>query len=272
MPYTTVTSVIRANNGLNRDIDSIQLGGPLTEVTSIGTSATNTLALTGLQSGSLADSLVVADRTTGVLRRMPTTTISNVIRANNGLNRDADSIQLGGPLTEPTTVTTSATNTLALAGLQGGSLNDSVVVADRTTGVIRRIPYTMITGVIRANNGLTRLVDSIQLGGLLTKPTTITADINNTLAIQGLQAGASTDSLVSVNPVTGVLRKIDVNTTGAITTASNGLTKVGNDVRLGGLLTGNTVINSANFTLTIGGPGSSGGVQVTNSLNAGDLT
>src|ERR1043165_3246888 len=115
MPYTTVTSVIRANNGLNRDVDSIQLGGPLTEVTSIGTSATNTLALTGLQSGSLADSLVVADRTTGVLRRMPTTAISSVIRANNGLNRDNDTIQLGGILTNPaTTITSDATHTLAV--------------------------------------------------------------------------------------------------------------------------------------------------------------
>src|SRR6185295_12042293 len=109
--------------------DSIQLGGALTEVTSIGTSATNTLALTGLQSGSLADSLVMADRITGVLRRMPTTTISNVIRANNGLTRNADTIQLGGPLTMNTTIATNGF-TLNLTGSGNFNVADTITAGN----------------------------------------------------------------------------------------------------------------------------------------------
>src|SRR5205814_125545 len=118
---------------------------------------TNTLALTGLQAGSAADSVLTVDGT-GVIRRINKATLIDNIKANNGLNRDADSIQLGGPLTEPTTIGTSATNTLALTGLQAGNAADSILTVN-ATGVIRRINKANLLDNIKANNGLNRDAD-----------------------------------------------------------------------------------------------------------------
>ncbi len=63
---------------------------------------------------------------------------------------------------------------------------------------------------IAANNGL--LIDAtntIQLGGVLIKPTTIQTDSTNTLAITGLENGDITqDDIVTVNRTTGQLRKV----------------------------------------------------------------
>jgi len=60
--------------------------------------------------------------------------------ANNGLSVDANNtVQLGGTLIQPTTITTDATNTLAIAGLQAvntSNSNFSLMVVDDTTGVI----------------------------------------------------------------------------------------------------------------------------------------
>uniref|UniRef100_UPI0024C26425 collagen-like triple helix repeat-containing protein n=2 Tax=Gelidibacter japonicus TaxID=1962232 RepID=UPI0024C26425 len=63
---------VRANNGLNVDsaADAIQLGGSLIRPTTINTGATNTLAVTGLQTGNYTDNIVVVDRTSGVLKQL----------------------------------------------------------------------------------------------------------------------------------------------------------------------------------------------------------
>ncbi len=59
-----------------------------------------------------------------------------------------------------------------------------------------------------ADNGLTKSVDNIQLGGALTTATTITTDAAKTLAIEGLQTGFATDKIV-VADGNGVLKQID---------------------------------------------------------------
>jgi hypothetical protein len=48
-----------ASNGLTKDGQTVKLGGTLSEPTTIATDATNTLKITGLESGSDTDSLVV---------------------------------------------------------------------------------------------------------------------------------------------------------------------------------------------------------------------
>src|SRR5690606_9334134 len=60
---------------------------------------------------------------------------------------------------------------------------------------------------VNANNGLTISDDNVQLGGVLIEETAITTDVDNTLAIVGLQTGAAVDNLVVVDPVSGVLRQ-----------------------------------------------------------------
>jgi len=61
--------------------------------------------------------------------------------AINGLTETGNQISLGGALITPTTITSSLTNTLAVAGLQSGTNSDSLVVADATTGVLKRISW-----------------------------------------------------------------------------------------------------------------------------------
>ena len=58
-----------------------------------------------------------------------------------------------------------------------------------------------------ANNGLTITTGTIQLGGALTKATTVAASSTNTLAITGLQTGAATDNVV-VTDASGVLKNV----------------------------------------------------------------
>ncbi len=58
-----------------------------------------------------------------------------------------------------------------------------------------------------ATNGLTKSGSVISLGGALTGATTITATNTNTLAISGLQGGAATDSIMTLDGATGVLRR-----------------------------------------------------------------
>ncbi|AFL80251.1 hypothetical protein Aeqsu_0744 [Aequorivita sublithincola DSM 14238] len=66
-----------------------------------------------------------------------------------------------------------------------------------------------ILGFLEVNNGLTKTNNTIQLGGALIKPTTITADATNTLAVAGLQSGSITDNLVVADPATGVLKQVN---------------------------------------------------------------
>jgi hypothetical protein len=66
---------------------------------------------------------------------------------------------------------------------------------------------------ITANNGLTLSNGNLQLGGTLIKPTTITTSSINNLSIKGLQSGDSSDSIVVINPTTGVLRMISSTST-----------------------------------------------------------
>jgi hypothetical protein len=87
------------------------------------------------------------------------------------------------------------------------------VYIDSTTGFIYAydgIGWVSSNSIPSANNGL--LVDvtnTIQLGGVLIKPTTIETDVTNTLAITGLQNGDVTqDDIVTVNRTTGQLRKV----------------------------------------------------------------
>lgn len=87
------------------------------------------------------------------------------------------------------------------------------VYVNNTTGVIYAYNGTnWVNSSITpsANNGL--LVDAsntIQLGGVLIKPTTIQTDATNTLAITGLENGDTTqDDIVTVNNTTGQLRKV----------------------------------------------------------------
>jgi hypothetical protein len=60
------------------------------------------------------------------------------VTADNGLTKTGDNVQLGGDLIIPTTITTDATNTLAVAGLQTAETDHQLVVAE-ADGTLRQI-------------------------------------------------------------------------------------------------------------------------------------
>jgi len=133
--------------------------------------------------------------------------------ADNGLTKDGHTVSLGGTLTHTTTIATSAANFLKITGLQSGTATtDSMVVID-PSGQLRLISPSHLLTALTAKNGLTKTGDIIELGGALIKPTVITAGSVNTLAIEGLQPGSTgADSLVLVNPTTGVLTRASAAT------------------------------------------------------------
>ena len=70
--------------------------------------------------------------------------VTSEVTASNGTNVDATSgdVKLGGALTEPTTITTTGTYTLAIEGLETGEDTDKIVVADEN-GVLRQLKAAM---------------------------------------------------------------------------------------------------------------------------------
>jgi VCBS repeat-containing protein len=129
--------------------------------------------------------------------------------ANNGLTKNGQTAQLGGSLIQPTTITTTAANFLAITGLQPGSnTTDSVMVIDPTSGQLKFISAASLFNALTFTNGLTKTGNLVELGGALTKSTTITTDATNTLKIEGLQSGSlATDSLVVV-ATDGTLKRV----------------------------------------------------------------
>jgi hypothetical protein len=65
-----------------------------------------------------------------------TPAVNVLISANNGLTATNGNVQLGGALTAATKITTDATKTLALEGLQAGANTDKMLVVD-ANGVIK---------------------------------------------------------------------------------------------------------------------------------------
>jgi hypothetical protein len=103
-----------------------------------------------------------------------------------------------------------------------GSAISGMVIFNESTAVPKGIYYwdtdstrwIIVNKInITADNGLTQTKGNIQLGGSLTMPTSITTSTTNTLSLKGLQSGDSSDSIVVINPTTGVLRMISSTAT-----------------------------------------------------------
>lgn len=139
-----------------------------------------------------------------------TSMLANYINnADNGITKVGQKLQLGGALTQATTIATTATNFLAITGLQPGSnTTDSVMVVDPTSGQVKFISASSLFNALTFGNGLTKTGNTVELGGDLSKSTTIGTTATNTLKITGLQSGnLGTDSLVVVNG-DGTLKKV----------------------------------------------------------------
>lgn len=264
----------QAGSGLTKSGQSIVLGGGLTGSTTIsGNGNALTIAtgggafnITGLNAGASTDSLLTINTVTGRVNRVAPTLLSKVdsTSASNGLTLSGKDVRLGGTLTAATTITNSGTNTLRIASLASGTTNDSVVVADATSGELKRISGSRLgkADSTTASNGLTLSGKDVQLGGSLTTATTVSNNGNaltfatggSNLNITGLTSGASSDSIMTISAA-GKVNRINAANFGS--SASNGLSMTGTDVRMGGNLTQATTITNNGNTLTFATGGSS---------------
>jgi hypothetical protein len=156
------------------------------------TSTTNTLTATN---GALVSTV----------NGVATTPAVNVLtNADNGLTATNGNVQLGGTLTAATTITTDATKTLAIAGLQNGANSDKMVVVDGN-------------GVLKSVTATTRNINAIVK---VTAAHTV-ADADYTI-LANATSGAFTLSLPAANANTGrvlIIRKTD-ETANALTFSS----------------------------------------------------
>jgi hypothetical protein len=82
------------------------------------------------------------------------------------------------------------------------------VVVDPLTGQLKFISASSLFNALSFSNGLTKTENLVELGGDLTKSTTIGTSEANTLKISGLRSGnLATDSLV-VSESDGTLRRV----------------------------------------------------------------
>lgn len=85
------------------------------------------------------------------------------------------------------------------------------MVVNPTTGQVKFISASSLFNSLTFSNGLTKTGNLVELGGALTKPTTISTDAVNNLKITGLQSGnLATDSLV-VSAADGTLKELPQN-------------------------------------------------------------
>lgn len=133
--------------------------------------------------------------------------------ASSGLTKSGQTVKLGGTLTETATITTTESAVMQIRGLQSGSTSaDSVMVVDPANGTLKWISASTLFNALNFGNGLTKTGNNVELGGALSKPTTITTDATNVLKIGGLQSGdASVDSLV-VTGADGTLKRVSKET------------------------------------------------------------
>lgn len=130
-----------ASNGLTKTGQTVKLGGTLSDgATTIVTSASNLLQISGLQSGSnMTDSVMVVDPSNGTLKWISASTLFDALTFENGLTKTGNTVRLGGSLNQPTTITTDATNVLKIDGLQSGDASSDSLVVATSDGTLKRV-------------------------------------------------------------------------------------------------------------------------------------
>ena len=159
---------------------------------------------------------------------------ATVTGANNGLTLASGNIGLGGALSAPTTITTTATNTLSLAGIQASTGSVSNLVIDATGKIMKQQAFDATVEVSQDPN----------LGGTTFTPNQPT----DTTVLYYLPSTGQEWIWNGTTYVTYISPSL----------TENGLTTVGTKARLGGTLLTNTNIAQAGFNLTTSGVGGLG--------------
>lgn len=175
-------------------------------LTTDGSGNVTTRELSNLLSGNIIQSNTLALSNgflTSTINSMTSNAVSILSTAENGLMVSNGKVQLGGPLLQPTTITTGATNTLSLTGLQTGSSSDSVLVS-ATGGVIKRVPFP-----VSSSSGLVQLIVDARKTGAYSTAAAYLALVYNTAGVN-VGSAYNTSTGLFTAPVTG-LYEIIVN-------------------------------------------------------------
>ena len=196
------------------------------------------------------------------------TSTSGIQTAGNGLTKTLTNVTLGGTISGATVITDSRGVGLTLGVQYGGDYSGgynarSLVDAGYVTG------KTSTSGIQTVNNGLTKHGTNAVLGGALTGDTTIgsgtcTLGVNvNKVNITGVTVNLGgcvtlktapvsyVGNILTYNAGTGEVSQTTLSSLGGITGATNGLSKNGQNVGLGGCLCTTTSI-IGNEALSLG--------------------
>lgn len=138
-------------------VNTTELAALITAGTTVSNVSANNKLSTTVNGVSGLGVDIIQNNSLSIVNGILTTAVNGVISssgvnvlslANNGLSSANGNVQLGGELTKATTIATSATNTLALTGLQNGNFaTDSLLAVSPGTGIIRKISSSMFSGV-----------------------------------------------------------------------------------------------------------------------------
>jgi len=194
VPSIPTSVLITAINGLNSTDGKVGLGGTLNTSTVISTSAINTLAIAGLQTGGISDNILVVN-SSGVLRTISPTSIGAITSVSNNSQDNNLSTTVNGV----TGANVNIINTNSLDLVNGSQLISNV------NGVLSQ-PVPVL---IKAVNGLTSdpfQGGVVELGGPLEHQTEIMTN-GQPFMISGLPPGLPTDNIIVSDPG-GMLRTV----------------------------------------------------------------
>ncbi|GAA4353967.1 hypothetical protein GCM10023185_15090 [Hymenobacter saemangeumensis] len=282
------------------DIVSSNKGALLPRVASVSAVTSPATGLLVFQTGAPAGFYYNAGTAAVPNWQQIATAAGAAITANNGLTKTGSNVQLGGALTQTTTITQGGNNLNITGGNVGigGSLGVGTLaptlgldVANGTLGVRNGAAWdhqylfhdgsTSFYRAGGAEGGLSLQVGASAIGtygdasqnyrdvmrlmpsgnvGIGTSAPTAVLDVNGTTRLRGLTTAGIVTTDALGNLTSGTAASLDA------TTASNGLTEVGNDVRLGGALTQATTLAAGNnsFSITQGTPAGAPAVDQNN--------
>jgi len=158
--FSSNSPVIKVLNGAGAAIKAAQLD---IDKNALG-NLLNTSPVSDSLSIAISTNTVIRDSIVSVLKKTTTNSLSmtngtltstvngvtsspgvNLINsADNGLSSANGNVQLGGALIKPTTLSTTATNTLSITGLQDGDAATDGLLAVTPTGLIRKLSGDML--------------------------------------------------------------------------------------------------------------------------------
>ena len=283
--YTDVcvsASTITVSNGLTKTGGLIELGGVLTKTTTVGWSGTNCGICLDFSSYGGDDRRLTIGQQQGVsnftqlyLHDGCTQILTNNAACSSTITYTPNYVTFDGSSTFLGAVYASDYST--------NYTSRSLVDKEYVDNAIAISGGSVITGAI---NGLTISGGNVVLGGTLTGSTTITGSellgINvNSLHLTGVTTsiggipylkGTITGSggLLCIDGTSGQICQTSFSSFGGITGATNGLTATGNEVRLGGTLTGETTITGdQNINICSGDGTSDTNMYIYNSSSPG---